>query len=240
MRVVPIKKAWRGEANCRDCAVRNSVLFAGLDESDFATIHQPIDDLLIPAGGYLFHAEEHGGWVFTIRSGVLKLLQYLPDGTQRIVRLLRMTDVAGLEALLAQPYHHDAVALTPLEICRIPVPVVNQLAERQPKLHRELLNRWQRALNEADAWLTQFSTGTARQRVARLLLRLADPNDECRLRLFGREDMGAMLGITTETASRVIAEYRRRSLLRDDGTDGLLQIDLGALRAIAEGGGRTP
>jgi len=70
--------------------------------------------------------------------------------------------------------------------------------------------RWQQALNEADAWLTQFTTGTARQRVARLLLRLACPASDHRLRLFGREDMAAMVGLTTETVSRTIAELRNR------------------------------
>jgi CRP-like cAMP-binding protein len=235
MRVITIKKAWRGEANCNHCSVRDSVLFSGLDESDFASIHQPIDDFRFESGDHLFHAEERGHWVFTLRSGVLKLVQYLPDGTQRIVRLLRTSDVAGLEALLAQPYQHDAIALTDLKICRIPTTVVDDLAARQPKLHRELLNRWQRALTQADTWLTHFSTGTAKQRVARLLLRLADPHNDCRLHLFGREDMGAMLGITTETTSRIIAEFKRRDYLHDGSADGLLKLNTRALRIIAEG-----
>ncbi len=56
---------------------------------------------------------------------------------------------------------------------------------------------------------------SAKQRVARLLLRLVrdDNNSECLL--FSREDMGAMLGITTETASRAIAGFKRKSLLVD-------------------------
>ena len=33
--------------------------------------------------------------------------------------------------------------------------------------------------------------------------------------LFSREDMGAMLGITTETTSRTIAEFKRQGLLVD-------------------------
>jgi CRP-like cAMP-binding protein len=100
-------------------------------------------------------------------------------------------------------------------------------------LHRELLNRWQRALKEADAWLTELSTGSAKQRIARLLLRLAQDNPGSECQLFAREDMGAMLGITTETASRTIAEFKRKSLLAETGPNHFL-LDLPNLKRIAE------
>ena len=74
------------------------------------------------------------------------------------------------------------------------------------------MSRWQRALSEADAWLTELSTGSARQRVARLLLRLVRDRESSECDLFSREDMGAMLGITTETTSRTIAEFKRQGL----------------------------
>ena len=112
--------------------------------------------------------------MFTIRSGIVKLVQYLPDGSQRIVRLVRTTDVTGLECLIGEPYQHDAVVLQETEVCSLPVKVVENLSRENPSLHRELLNRWQRALKEADAWLTELSTGAAKQRVARLLLRLVN------------------------------------------------------------------
>ena len=102
-----------------------------------------------------------------------------------------------------------------------------------PELHDELLSRWQRALNEADAWLTELSTGSARQRVARLLLRLSKQNDQRLCYLFSREDMGSMLGVTTETASRTIAEFKRQKLLMESGK-GCFSCDLEGLQQLAE------
>ncbi|MFZ1641497.1 MAG: Crp/Fnr family transcriptional regulator [Candidatus Contendobacter sp.] len=223
-----------GEAKCRHCAVRNSVLFAGLEEVDFRHIHQPIKDVALAPQDSLYRMSERGSTLFTLRSGVIKLLQYLPNGSQRIVRLLRDGDALGLEALVGQPYQHDAIALTDCEICAIPVDVVEQLGHEQPRLYRELMARWQQALSEADAWLTQFTTGTARQRVARLLLRLTCPEQDNHLPLFGREDMGAMVGLTTETVSRAIAELRRQGVLRDRGAN-IQECDRETLRRIADG-----
>ena len=223
-----------GETNCLHCAVRDSALFAGLEEVGFRHIHQPIETVVLAPRNLLYRAHEQRGTVFTLRSGAMKLVQYLPDGSQRIVRLLRDGDALGLETLVRQPYQHDAIALTDCDICAIPVEVIEKLGREQPRLYQALMARWQQALNEADAWLTQFTTGTARQRVARLLLRLACPASDDHLRLFGREDMAAMVGLTTETVSRTIAELRRQGLLREQDAH-LQDCDQATLRRIADG-----
>jgi len=214
---VPFKEAWSGQADCKQCTLRESALFAGLKEDDFEKIHQPIDQFVLQPGQALYHAGETGDRLYTIRSGIVKLVQYLPDGSQRIVRLVKSADVTGLEALVGKPYEHDAIVLQATEVCCLPVRTVQLLGQDNPQLHVELLHRWQRALSEADAWLTELSTGPARERVARLLLRLVREQETPECTLFGREDLGAMLGITTETASRTIAEFKRQGILTDLG-----------------------
>jgi len=230
---ISLREAWSGEADCLRCTLRDTVLFAGLTEEDFGRIHDPIDQFVLQPGTTLYRAGDSGEFMFTIRSGALKLIQYLADGSQRIVRIVRGTDVLGLEALLHEPYHHDAVALQPTEACRFPARIVRELGLHNPHLHRELMTRWQRALSEADAWLTELSTGAARQRVARLLLRLVRDRESSECQLFSREDMGAMLGITTETASRTIADFKRQSLLIETKPN-LFLLDIPNLRRIAE------
>lgn len=230
---VTLRDAWSGEADCLNCSVRASVLFAGLAEKDFAQVHDPIDQFVLKPGTSLYHAGDKGDFMFTVRTGALKLVQYLPDGSQRIVRIVRATDVLGLEALVDAGYQHEAIALQTTEVCRFPTRVVRDLGKENPALHQELMARWQRALTEADAWLTELSTGSARQRVARLLLRLVHDRETCECQLFGREDMGAMLGITTETTSRTIAEFKRQSLLVETAANHFL-LDIPNLRRIAE------
>lgn len=229
---VTLREAWSGEADCLNCALRDSVLFAGLTVRDFEKIHDPIDQFTLKPGGSLYHAGERGEFLFTVRSGALKLVQYLPDGSQRIVRLARTSDVLGLEAILDAPYQHEAVVLQTTEVCRYPARLVKALGAENPRLHTELMNRWQRALTEADAWLTELSTGSARQRVARLLLRLVRDQASNECELFSREDMGAMLGITTETTSRTIAEFKRQGLLVDLNLNRC-RLDIPKLRQLA-------
>ncbi len=206
-------------ASCRDCGIRDLVLFADLRDGDFGLIHQPIDSLCFAPGATLYSAGDGACSLFTIRAGLVKLVQFLPDGAQRIVRLLRPGAVAGLEVLTGGAFAHTAIALQPVTACRIPREVVDRLCRETPRLHSQLMLRWHQALSQADEWLTGLSTGSARQRVARLFLHLlAEPEEPAhpdRCRLFSREDVGAMLGITTETASRTVAEFKRQGLITE-------------------------
>jgi CRP-like cAMP-binding protein len=208
-------EAWQGTDYCRTCSIRQSALFQGLTESDFERIHAKIDQRDFKPGEVIFSAGNTGLDMFTVRVGLVKLVQYLPDGSQRIVRLLRSTDVMGLESMLGQPYHHHAVALLPTEVCSYPAASVKTLSLENPHLYESLLKHWQRALDDADKSLTQLSTGTARQRIARLLIHLASDDAKAECYLFNREDVGSMLAITTETASRIIADFKRKGLITE-------------------------
>lgn len=223
----PRNVSWQVLSQCERCDIRGLVLFADLTEEDFAHVHLPVDDIMVPAGEALYRSGQQASAVFTVRQGLLKLEQYLPDGTQRIVSLLRQGDVAGLEAVVSETYEHAAVALRDVRACRIPRDVIKRLS---PRLHRQLMNKWHDAVKRSHDCLRDLSTGSARQRMARLFLLLAGQGTPCRL--FGREDAGALLGVTTETASRTVAEFKRQDLVREISAN-LFECDLAALETLA-------
>ena len=68
-------------------------------------------------------------------------------------------DLIGPEVLLRRPYADDAVACTPAQLCRIPAHLVDGLCSQNPALVRELMLRWQRALEDSEAWLAELATG---------------------------------------------------------------------------------
>ena len=144
------------------------MLFAHLTEADFRDLHRPIDQLDYAAGATLYRAGDEGLSLFTVRTGLVKLAQYLPDGTQRIVRLLGKTDVLGLECMAGTVYQHSAIALQPTEVCRLPVTSVKRLMRGNPQLFHTLMAHWYRALSDADRWIAELLAGTARERVIRL------------------------------------------------------------------------
>ena len=233
--MIPIKtdSAWRGTADCRNCGIRDMVLFADLREEDFNLIHAPIDDLEFGANQPVVRMGETATSLYTLRAGLIKLVRNTVDGRQRIVRVLRSGDVVGLEALMGPTYDSDAIALTPIKVCRLPLQVIQRLNRETPRMHQRLLEKWHRSLKEADDWLADLNFGNARQRVAGLILKMRSAGDASVVSLFSREDMGAMLDLKLETVSRTLNAFVREGLIEALDKIGRVYrvIDVGGLSA---------
>lgn len=169
------------------------------------------------ARAVIYNMGDAGEALFILRRGLLKLVRYSPDGGERIVRLLRPGDSFGFESLLGRPYQHQAVAATNCEICRMPAETIMAYGNGNMEVLQSLLAQYENSVATADTFLAELSTGNAHVRVARLLLFLANHDNESETPLLSREDMGAILGITTETASRVVADLRRKGLIELTG-----------------------
>jgi CRP-like cAMP-binding protein len=203
---------------CQACGVRQFALFGALDDAALDRIHQHIADLHFKPGQAIFSAQEPGQAVYTVRGGVVRLERVSESGDRRILRLAGRTDLIGLEALISQSYAVDAVACTAVDVCRIPRTLIDEFRSTEPTLVMDLMKRWQRALDDADEWLAELATGAARRRMLRLLLKLsefADPAGKVWLPM--RDEMGSMLDMTVETASRIVSALRREGVLEPVG-----------------------
>lgn len=225
---------WIGRAKCAVCDVRRFVLFSGLSAHELDAVLLPIANLHVPQHAELYAEDAAAPSVYTLRSGIIKLKVDLPNGGQRTVRLLRPGDVAGMEALVGERYHHTAIALQDTDVCRIPREVVMRLDRTNQGVHQALLQRWQRSVDQADHFIVALSTGPAEARMARLLITLGCASNQPDTAIPSREDMGALLGITTETASRIIAEFKRRGLIHIEKGD-CIDYDHAGLMRLAEG-----
>ena len=217
---------------CEACPVRQRSLFGILPADRLDVILRQVEEAEYGAGEAIYSTGERRSTVFTLRSGYIKLLRFLPDGQQRIVRLLKPSCTFGLEALVGDAYSHSAIVLEPASICKIPTTTVDGLRRTTPALHDQLMRRWQIALEEADSWLTELSTGKAPQRFSCLLCRVVDANGLAPL--FSREDLGAMLAVTPEHASRMVADFRRNGAIVDV-SPGRCRCNLAILSRLAAG-----
>ena len=213
--MIPIKteSAWRGTSDCRNCGIREMVLFADLKEEDFNLIHAPIDDLVYQSGQVLYEASDKALGVFTLRKGMVKLVRVTADGRERVVRVLVPGDVVGLEALATSRFDSQAVALSEVSVCRIPLDVIHQLGANSPRLHRKLMEKWQSALKLADDWLAELNFGTARQRVMHFIQKMHEISEDGTVALFARDDMGAMMDLKLETVSREVTALVRAGVM---------------------------
>lgn len=206
-------KTWEGRTDCVHCAIRKHVLFSGIPEEYLDHLISPINNLTYAANSVLYQPEDKSDAIYNVRQGIIKLVHYLPNGSMRTVRLLGQYDIVGIEALLRESYRHTAIALQEVKLCRIPLDVIVSLEKNHPELLKQLMLHWQKNLDLADKFIAEYSTGPAEARLARLLLSLGNPGNGYCFNHISREDIASILGITTETASRIMADFRRRNII---------------------------
>ncbi len=216
---------------------------ADVSLEDLQAFHVPIDDLAFEAGATIYNMADQANAVYCVRQGAIKLLRYDVSGNQRIVRFLKKGDVVGLDSVFTNAQQHTAVALTPTQLCRIPMTHFKDFIANHPALQLRLLEKTQEALRDTDSWLSELVSNTvpAKVRLARLLLQLRI-GDSDRVHRLSLADFGGILGITPETVSRLLNELGEAGILVKTGR-GLsgrnYQADIPALTAISQDTGRA-
>lgn len=168
-------------------------------------------------GDAIYRQDQPGHYIHAVCKGLVRLEQKLPDGGTRVVRLLQAGSVFGLELLACQDNMHSAISVGRTRVCRVPVPSLQRLAKQDPALHQSLMQEWNEALREADFVISHLSTGSARQRVARLLLHMtqsAHRDGVCQAP--PRDNMASLLGLTSETVSRTTAAFKREGMVNEE------------------------
>ena len=186
----------------------------------------------------LYHQGDESDTVSFVTGGLLKLVSHLPNGRARIVRLHRPGSVLGLSALRGHNNEHTAIAVTTVSTLQVRLSAILHLRSEDPTTYAGLLERWHDYLQEADRWIVQFSTGPIRGRVARLLEFLGhfEPDaKDGRVKLLTCEEMASILGVTSESVSRILAEFKRKHILSRShgGQNDSYDADLFRLRRIA-------
>jgi CRP/FNR family transcriptional regulator, anaerobic regulatory protein len=187
----------------------------------------------------IYHESDRIDRIYVIRSGLVKLLSYLPNGRARIVRLHASNQWIGLEGLLGQPYEHTAIAVGDVEIQHISIHSLQHLNHDNPGVLGQLLCQWHGALVHADRWISDFSTGGIKSRVARLLEFLAEleyGQPLNRVELLTVCEMAEILGVTQESVSRILATFKRRDILQkqSDPSGEIYRVDAPSLQREAQ------
>lgn len=202
--------------DCTTCEMRNTTLFAKLPETSFHGLDFQPEVSSHAAQEVLIPQASKADAIYTIRKGIVKLESRSLDGSKRIVRLLAHGDTLGLQAWQLGEYPHDVVALTDVELCHIPLHVLEALQKQCEELNQELILRSCNESQQADMWITQFSTGSITRRMANLLLYLSElqkDSEENLVRLMSRDDMAAILGVRQESISRTITQFKQDELI---------------------------
>ena len=166
--------------------------------------------LVLEPNQRLFRAGDLGSCFYVVRAGILRVEAVTEGGDRRILRLAGPGAAIGCEVLDHSPRRADVWACTRAYITAFPAQTHRDQSGQLPSAPYALLLD---ELQDAQDWALQLNHGPAYRRVARLLHRLTILCNGATIWLPSREEMGAIVGIRLETASREIARLRRRGVI---------------------------
>lgn len=171
----------------------------------------------------IFNDSTEADTVYIIQKGLVKLLNYLPNGRARIVRLLGPGCILGLSGMFDHIHKHKAVAVHDVVLVKIAAGRIKSIRQQYPDVYVRIMEKMYEDVNIADTWITQFSTGSIKARVARLITFLSYMENESPpdiVELLTCEEMASILGVTPESVSRVLASFKRQKILQPTDGDG--------------------
>lgn len=210
--------------DCRSCELRSLSVLCDLPADDLAELNRIIHRFWYDARETVFY-EGHACLGLSLLSrGKVKLTRSSTRGRRQIVRILEAGQLIETHAFQDQTTHLvTCETLEPSQVCLIEREGYAALVRRNPDLAINLLQLLSGELGLQRENAAAFTFKSAKERLAALLLDLGqrfgeEEGDRVELRLrLKREEVAELLGVSTETAIRLLGTFRDEGLVGLDG-----------------------
>lgn len=206
-----------GKGRCVSCQIRHLSIFANLSSQQLGKIcHFQPTVTTYEVKETIYHQGDASHNAFTLRKGMIKLIKSLPDGRVQIVRILKKGDLFGFDGFANQNYNQSAIALTNCEICHLPLAGLQELRLQQPEIDKAMMDRWLQHLSEAENMMLDLGAKKASERLANFLVNWGEVDDnEWKKMPLSRQEIGNLLGLTIETVSRFLSQWKRAGIIQE-------------------------
>lgn len=226
--------------SCFLCVQREDGLFCRLTPDSLRDLNALRQVAFYPPGAVLFVEGEGPRGLFILCSGQARLAANSKEGKSITLRLVQPGEVLGLSSVIANgPYPATAETLAPSQVNFIPRPEFLQFLRTHGDVSVRVAEHLSIELHKAWEQTRLLALApSARAKLAQLLLVWAGQHGQetaegVRVPLnMTQEEIGETIGATRETVSRLLADFKRRRLIRVKGGSFVL-LQPNELRALS-------
>ncbi len=205
---------------CGTCASRLQGVFCHLEGETLEEFNTHKTNNLYKKGQVVFYEGNRAFGLYCIFSGKVKVFKTGIDGRQQIVRIAGAGDLLGYRSLFSdEPYSATAEVLEEASICCIDRNAFFPVLAKNPDLALNIIKKLAKELRQAEDLATSIAQKSVRERMAELLLMLKETYGRTSKKglvislHLSREEMAEMIGITQETAIRLLSEFKKDGLI---------------------------
>lgn len=209
--------------SCETCLARLSNVFCSLTDDQANDMSIDKSNSYYKKGQLIFLEGNRPSGLYCINKGKIKIYQIGTEGKEQILRLAKEGDIIGYRALISgEAYTASATAIEDSMICFINRKTFFDLMQENSKLSTSVMQLLSHDLKSAESKITGLAQKSVRERLAETLLMLKEfygvEDDGATINvILTREDIANIVGTATETAIRLLSEFKNEKILELTG-----------------------
>ncbi len=226
-------------SRCENCIVRKFNTLRAMSKEELKRVSDSKITKNLKKGETIFEEGEKLNGVYCVRDGVSKLSKLSANGKDQIVKLASKGQILGQRSVIAEEkVNLTAVAVSDMEVCFIPKDSIVETLQTNPNFTIEVLRHMAHDLKEADDVIVNMSQNSVKQRMAAAFFYLRntygeDKNGFLNL-VLSREDISNIVGTATESAIRIISEFKKKGLIKTLGKKIAISDEKGLMSVVEE------
>ncbi|WP_339624482.1 Crp/Fnr family transcriptional regulator [uncultured Winogradskyella sp.] len=209
-------------SKCESCIVKEFNSLKSLTRDELMRVSACKTGKTYKKGQVIFEEGETLNGVYCVKDGVCKLTKLSENGKDQVVKLVVKGGLLGKRSLVSeQQTNLSATALNDMEMCFIPKSEIMNDLSKNPKFTLDVLREMAADLKESDESLVNMAQKSVKQRMAEILLYIADSfgeDDNGFLSIvLSREDYASIVGTATESAIRILSQFKKEGLIATQG-----------------------
>ena len=211
---------FRIQQKCSACELRKDGYFCDFSPKVLNEFEALKLTRIYPEGNALFTQGQSANGIYIVCQGKAKLSMYSQDGKTVILRVAEPGEVLGLSSTISSRSHHaTAEAVETCQVNFISKTDFEKFLKKHPEASANTIVQLTKNYERACGQIRSLAlSGSVAERFARLLLswtrRNGNGERHWQFKLdFTHEEIGAMIGTSRETVTRLIKDFKKKRLV---------------------------
>ncbi len=211
-----------GMSKCESCIIKEFNALKSLTRDELMRVSACKTGKIYRKGQVIFEEGETINGVYCVKDGVCKLSKLSENGKDQVVKLVVKGGLLGKRSLVSeQKTNLSATALNDMEMCFIPKSEIMNDLQKNPKFTMDVLKEMAEDLKASDESLVNMAQKSVKQRMAEILLYIDNDfgkdSDGFLSIVLSREDYANIVGTATESAIRILSQFKKEDLISTSG-----------------------
>ena len=222
-------------SKCDQCIIKEFNSLKSLTRDELMRVSACKTGKIYKKGQVIFEEGETLNGVYCVKDGVCKLSKLSENGKDQVVKLVVKGGILGKRSLVTdQSANLSAVALNDMEMCFIPKSEIMADLQKNASFTMDVLKTMAEDLKDADDALVNMAQKSVKQRMAETLLyvntNFGIDNEGYLSIVLSREDYASIVGTATESAIRILSQFKKEGLISTKGKQIKIEDENGLKR----------